>query len=190
MKNLLQKLLKIQGLAVKKDANNPFYHSKYSSLDGIMESLNPLLQENKLVLSHTVKNREVNTTLYDSESEDRIESSISIPELTDPQKMGSAITYFKRYNIGCIFNIITDEDDDGNATITQAKPAKVYAKNVAPSKDPTNCKKCGKVLNDYKLIAYNGKDYKVYACDTCMNPKKPTEFLSTWEEVNIDNYKK
>lgn len=33
---------------------------------------------------------------------------------TTAQLMGAAITYAKRYNLGAIFNIITDDDVDGN----------------------------------------------------------------------------
>jgi hypothetical protein len=55
--------------------------------------------------------------VIDTDTTEKIESRFPIPEtITDPQKMGSAITYAKRYNIGQLFNIMTDEDDDGNAT--------------------------------------------------------------------------
>jgi hypothetical protein len=41
------------------------------------------------------------------------------PTKSDPQSMGSAITYQRRYSIGAILNLNIDEDDDGNAASTQ-----------------------------------------------------------------------
>ena len=35
-------------------------------------------------------------------------------DANDPQKMGSAITYAKRYGLQAMFGIPADEDDDGN----------------------------------------------------------------------------
>lgn len=113
---LYEKLFKVQGLAVKKDASNPFFKSKYMTLDNIISVLSPILEENKMLVFHKTTNKEVVTVLQDVESDDRIESSIPLPENADPQKLGSAITYFKRYNLGQLFNIVTDEDDDGNSS--------------------------------------------------------------------------
>ena len=46
-------------------------------------------------------------------------SFITIPEnITDPQKLGSAITYFRRYTLKSLL-AIAEEDDDGNRA---AKP--------------------------------------------------------------------
>ena len=54
------------------------------------------------------------TTLYDCEDDTKLESCFPRIESQDPQKLGSAITYGKRYNLGQLLNIVTDEDDDGN----------------------------------------------------------------------------
>jgi hypothetical protein len=45
-------------------------------------------------------------------------------DLTNPQKMGSAITYFRRYALAAISQTVADEDDDGNEA---AKPGKKSA---------------------------------------------------------------
>lgn len=47
------------------------------------------------------------------------------PVKNDPQSIGSAITYAKRYALSAIFGITSDQDDDGNeATQANNKPAK------------------------------------------------------------------
>jgi hypothetical protein len=119
MKNILKKLYTIQGeqLKFKKDKTNPFFHSQYLTLDALNEGLNPILQKHKLVIYHYTENKEVKTSVADIESGETITSSFPIQEGLEPQKVGSTITYGKRYNVGQLFNIITDEDDDGNSSI-------------------------------------------------------------------------
>ena len=128
---LFEKLFKVQGLSVKKDAENPFFHSKYITLDNIITVLDPILKDNKLLVFHKTVEKEVVTVLQDVESDDKIESAFPLPEINDPQKLGSAITYAKRYNLGQIFNIVTDVDDDGNSASKQADDA-VRTFNNAP----------------------------------------------------------
>jgi hypothetical protein len=40
----------------------------------------------------------------------------------DPQGMGSAITYARRYALGCMTGLVTEEDDDGNNASQPMKP--------------------------------------------------------------------
>ena len=60
------------------------------------------------------------------------------PVKNDPQSIGSAITYAKRYALSAIFGITSDQDDDGNEA-TQAK--KQPAKQPAQANDPRIDKK-------------------------------------------------
>ena len=60
------------------------------------------------------------------------------PVKNDPQSIGSAITYAKRYALSAIFGITSDQDDDGNEA-TQAK--KQPAKQQAQASDPRIDKK-------------------------------------------------
>lgn len=115
-KNIIKKLFNVQNknLVFKKEEDNPFFHSKYVTLDALNIGLLPVLKEEGLLISHATSNREVITNVCDTESGECVQSAFPIPEGLDPQKMGSAITYAKRYNIGQLFNIVTDEDDDGN----------------------------------------------------------------------------
>jgi len=155
MKNLYKKLFDIQGLAVKKDGINTYHKNhKYQTLDKILETLLPILKENNLLLTHRTENQKVITTLIDLESDDTLESSIDLIG-DNPQKYGSCITYYKRYNIGQLFNIVTDEDDDGNKASAKPKPAattptpKPQATPVSSNTAPTStkiCPNCGKPM--------------------------------------------
>ena len=120
-KKLREKLFELQGLTMSKNADNPFFKSKYLSLEKLLAELNPILKKHQLVVFHTMRLGGVVTSLVDVEGEEFIESTFPIQEGIEPQKVGSAITYAKRYNLGMIFNIITDEDDDGNVASMEKK---------------------------------------------------------------------
>ncbi len=130
MKNILKKLYEIQGMNLRfeKTAENPFFKSKYLPLEAIQEKLNPVLQDKGMVVFHITKENHVITIVADVESGEMLESAFPLPVGLDPQKVGSAITYGKRYNLGALFNIITDEDDDGNSTAP--KPVKKATKPI------------------------------------------------------------
>ena len=136
MKNILKKLYEIQGLNLRfeKSAENPFFKSKYLPLEAIQEKLNPVLQEKGLVVYHHTKDGSVVTVVADVESGEMLESAFPLPVGLDPQKVGSAITYGKRYNLGQLFNIITDEDDDGN--VSTPKPTTQKTKPITKSDLP------------------------------------------------------
>lgn len=119
MKNLYAKLLKVQQeiKAVKKEENNPFFKSKYFDINGLLEALKPVLNANGLVVIQPIGILEgktiLQTIVIDSESGEKLETGTYLPETNDPQKMGSAITYFRRYALQSLF-LMEAEDDDGN----------------------------------------------------------------------------
>lgn len=121
-KALEQKMFAIQsaGLKAKKDADNPFFNSKYTTLDGLWESLLPhLTEQGLLVYHHTLQvdgAQYLETVVQNIDEVSSVHTQFRLPDNLEPQKIGSAITYAKRYNLGQLFNIMTDADDDGNAS--------------------------------------------------------------------------
>ncbi len=63
------------------------------------------------------------TILIHAPTGDRFESILPLPILSDPQKLGSALTYYRRYGICNLLAISPDEDDDGSkcSTFRQAQ---------------------------------------------------------------------
>lgn len=128
-----EKLFKIQNnkeLKFTKDGKNPHFKNEYITLDNLVETLKPVLEENRLCVFHTLEDKKLITVVVDVDKKigdegEFVKSEFPIAEETiaNPQKVGSAITYAKRYNLGAIFNIITDEDDDGNTSIPKEKVA-------------------------------------------------------------------
>ena len=117
--------------AVKKDGKNPFTKSGYITLDNIIETLSPVRDELLILVYHYTQDDHVITVAHDTEDKTEVVSKFKLIESNDPQKLWSCITYAKRYNLGQIFNIVTDKDDDGNA----AKPtATWYTSSAIPVK--------------------------------------------------------
>jgi hypothetical protein len=137
MKNLSQALVKFhsQFKPIRKDAQNPFFKSDYLTLSGILDAVRSPLALNGLAVVQTMKVNEVSTLLVTKllhESGEELSSEMIMPVLQDPQKMGSLITYYKRYQLQALLGISTaDEDDDGNSvSIPQSQPVKAPVKEV------------------------------------------------------------
>jgi hypothetical protein len=71
-----------------------------------------MLENQKLVLTNYIKDNALVTEIRNQEKPEEVITSAFPITQTDPQKIGSCITYAKRYNLGSLFNIITEWDDD------------------------------------------------------------------------------
>lgn len=125
-----------------KDANNPFFKSKYVPLENVVEAITESASKNGLSFTQYPSSDEMGNvtvgTLVMHESGEWIEyDPIKMkPVKNDPQSIGSAITYAKRYALSAIFGITSDQDDDGNeATQTKKQPAKQQAQASDPRID-------------------------------------------------------
>ncbi len=115
MQELLKSLIaaKTEFKAIAKDKVNPHYKSKYSTLDAVLGAVEPALAKHGLVLTHQADGEKFTTTLY-HESGQFLSTSLPLPSFADPQKMGSWISYARRYSITGLLSVCSDEDDDGN----------------------------------------------------------------------------
>jgi len=110
-----QKLFSLQQEieAISKESKNPFFKSNYADINQLLKHLKPLLKKYKLVIIQPIEQHEVYAIIQDVESKEKIFSSIKLPDTNDPQKIGSAITYYRRYNVISLLGLEC-EDDDGN----------------------------------------------------------------------------
>lgn len=112
MKKLLEVKKKIGTLS--KNSKNPFFKSQYLDLHSLLENVEPLLQEQGLILLQPIVGNEVHSVIYDAEDGNELVcSSIALPNESNPQKLGMAITYFRRYTLTSLL-AISETDDDGN----------------------------------------------------------------------------
>lgn len=131
MKNLYKALSDFQTKCplIKKDANNPFFKSKYAPLDSILPIIMPILKEVGLVITQTPNGLTLKTTLAHIESGEVLEGSAElILDKQNAQGYGSSLTYARRYSIVAMLGLNTDEDDDGNKASVPTKPVKAEDK--------------------------------------------------------------
>lgn len=101
---------------IKKDANNPFFKSKYASLSNILENIQAPLAESGLSFSQIPTGEGGLTTIlmHGESGEFLIGEYIMKPTKNDPQGIGSAITYQRRYALCAVLGLNIEDDDDGN----------------------------------------------------------------------------
>ncbi len=107
-----------------KDASNPFFKSKYVDLAGALDAVRDGLSKNQIALVQvteiTEKGLILNSRLIHSSGE-WLESTYPVkPVKDDPQGMGSALTYARRYSLMALTGIAA-EDDDGNEASGRAQ---------------------------------------------------------------------
>lgn len=108
---------------VTKNANNPHFKKSYADLNAIIEAVEPILLENGLLLLQPIHGNSVCTQIIDVDSGTMIESCMDLPTGLDPQKMGSAITYYRRYTLQSILSLQAVDDDGHSASEpVKAKP--------------------------------------------------------------------
>jgi hypothetical protein len=126
IKNIAGALVKFQASVSKvaKESNNPFFKSKYASLANILDTIQKPLSECGLAISQFPDANALTTIIVHAESGEWMESSYVMPvaKQNDPQAMGSAITYARRYALGSILNLNIDDDDDGEKAMGRQLP--------------------------------------------------------------------
>jgi len=112
---------------IKRESVNPFYKSKYADLSAIIDGTRDALAKNGLAITQTVSVNDHVTveTMLMHKSGEWIKGSIALkPKADDPQAAGSAITYGRRYSLGAILGVASEDDDDGNASAKSKPEAK------------------------------------------------------------------
>jgi hypothetical protein len=97
---------------ISKDSSNPFFKSKYFDINSLLMHVEPIIQKNGLLLLQPIQDNLVKSIIYDTNGFS-IESGINLNGITDPQKLGSAITYYRRYTLQSLL-ALQAEDDDAN----------------------------------------------------------------------------
>jgi hypothetical protein len=142
--NLAASLAAAQGelKSIGKDRENSHFRNKYATLDSIMETVRPTLAKHGLsvIQGMTFPTEDANgvvrafvleTMLLHKSGEFISNASVMPVVKSDPQGVGSAITYGRRYGVSALLALATDEDDDGNAAA--AAPQKRQPNRAQPT---------------------------------------------------------
>ena len=108
------------GNAVK-DSKNPFFKSSYADLNSIREASLPVLNKHGIsVLQPTsvIDGRLYVETLLLHESGEYLSGlyEVVVGKQNDPQALGSAISYSRRYSLQSMINIGAEDNDAESAT--------------------------------------------------------------------------
>jgi len=112
---------------VVKNATNPAFRTKYADLGAVIEAVEQPLWDNGIILiqrfTHDQGGAILVTELIHAESGQSIASAVPVvsKDPTDPQKMGGAITYYRRYSLLALLGL-APEDDDGHSAAQPAAP--------------------------------------------------------------------
>lgn len=147
---------------VTKDAVNPFFKSKYATLENILTAAKPHLAKHGLAVVQLPDGDQLRTIIV-HESGQSIEASatLHIKDQT-PQAQGSAITYMRRYALSAALGIATEEDDDGNeASKPKAPIAAKTASGAKKTDDPYKADKL-KIASLVKQLGHVNVDKDTY----------------------------
>lgn len=122
-------LSKAQGMmgGAKKDTKNEFFKSSYASLASVFDAIRQPFSENNLAVTQVVNilddGKQVLCTRLLHSSGEFIESKMLLPPEPNPQKLGSLITYLRRYSLMSIAGIPSEDDDCNAASQSMAHAA-------------------------------------------------------------------
>lgn len=129
----------------KKDANNPFFKSKYADYNAVLEACKGPLNNNGITIlqPHRIDNLQdksfmVVETILLHESGEFIagETKVEVAKINDPQALGSAQSYARRYGLQSIVSL-PSEDDDGESAMKDVRGASKPVNKPAAAKPTT-----------------------------------------------------
>jgi hypothetical protein len=101
--------------SAKKDSTNPHFKSRYADLASIWDACREPLTKNGLAIVQLPGKDEagyyVETVLTHASGEFISDKLHIVPTKDDPQGLGSAITYARRYGLSAVAGIAPDDDD-------------------------------------------------------------------------------
>ncbi len=147
-------LAQAQAKGAKQDSENPFYHCKYADLTSVWDACRKPLTDNGLSVTQTMAigiNGEciIQTTMLHVSGQ-WVTSNLQMPVETDPQKMGKAITYGRRYTLAAIVGVCPEDDDAESVTEhkkttsqqTTKPPQQPVESQTTPATSATNTNLC------------------------------------------------
>ena len=159
-------LAKAQGKIkpVRKDGANPHLGNKYTTLDAIIDEVKTPLSENGLSFLQPLTTDDrgliLETWLTHSSGQYLMADVVVSPMsgnrgVNEMQALGSSLTYLKRYALGAMLGIASEEDDDGNKAGKPAKQNRQAKKQQNGNGNvPTSPSELLKIINDRIQVPY------------------------------------
>lgn len=179
-----------------KDSINPHFKSQYADLLSVWRAANPALVQNDLAVSQLCEPSEDGavvsvTTILMHKSGQWMSGTVTMrPSKPDPQGIGSAITYARRYSLAALVGVCP-EDDDGNAASGRQEPSR---RPVAkPTADVPNVRdlivasvKAWTGVQDDDVVAMVGEVKKAMGIKTAKMTADEQNKVLAWVRDQID----
>ncbi|OCB80926.1 single-stranded DNA-binding protein [Lentilactobacillus parabuchneri] len=174
----------------EKNANNPFFKSKYVMLEGVVDAIDKALPKGFAYTQEVTSdgNQISVSTFLMHESGQYIQfDPLNVPVgKNDAQAFGSAETYARRYTLSAVFGVTSDVDDDGNSASKSAPHEAPHKRRVTPKKSgkPMASQEDKDTLKD-KIVALSKEmamNPKPLTVDSMKNAK-----VTSWKEMTKDD---
>lgn len=186
--------------AVDKDAVNPHFRSKFTSLDHLIAKTRPVLSKHGLAITQWPTSIDglpaLRTKVTHTSGESDEDTMLLLLGKQDMQGLGGAITYAKRYMWAAVCAVSTDEDDDGNQASSNAlsSPAAAPvrqegAASTAPS-DPPKPKPQEAVSEEDLLLLVADKGGDVSAFKAALETARGTAEFPAWLVFQLGHWTK
>lgn len=140
----------------------------YATLAEVLASVRPALNKYGLALLQPFDGDKVTTILAHGSA--RFEVDAPLPAWADVQKLGSALTYIKRYQVKSLLGVNDGEDDDGNESVGSGKvpeprnrPNPPAATKTAPSADAVTPQTVARVLELAKRAGFQKAELEEFS---------------------------
>lgn len=186
----IQEIAKAMSLAQKtikpaaKDGLNPHFRSSFSTLSSIWEAIRQPLTENSLTVWQDVitedKSVSVITRIVHSSGQWIEFGPLSMPLVKfDPQAIGSATSYAKRYALCAAIGVVSDEEGDDDGEIAQGRG--ITQNKYVPNSQKINASQVNTLRVIDQKLDQECKD-KLYKW------MKNTYNVDSLENLTIDNF--
>jgi len=97
------------------------YNYKYTDLPHLWESIEKVVTDAGFSIVTNCDGEFVDTTAIHTSGSLSSKLPLSFAKDNTPQELGSAITYFRRYNLLMLFNVMVEDDDAAKSQKAQSK---------------------------------------------------------------------
>lgn len=169
---------------VVKSATNPYFKSKYATLESVVDAVKPALLKQGIVVVQGLQDAEngvaVETMLLHTSGQ-WISSTLRLPAAKeDAQGYGSACTYGRRYGLMAICGVPA-EDDDGNAATASAPILKGVIKPSDGAMDRVDPARRNAITDTATMVNDAMKEGRVIdAYGYCESFSDPDEKVALW----------
>lgn len=190
------------------DSTNPFFKSKYTTLDGCWEACRIPLTNNGLSIIQVVKEegaRMYLCTILGHSSGQYIESTMPLlPGKQDPQSLGSAITYARRYSLCAIVGLSQGDDDGEEAMKGYREPQRAHhkPKEQAPEPKERTIDEFVQELEDLDIGDHHFNGMEEYLAklhkeknvssqkimEQALRPEMVTRFVNSWKKWHDEEF--